>query len=252
MRSGLRPPRISQIFAPMPAARSRCVSAFIAIARHDLPLLVRYEASQILSLAGIVLLIVGFFTDSLFRYGGTMLSTGWVLLGLAFLASLTQSKFLYGQSRSRLIRQLDDVRRSVGLDQAILPESLEFLESSAQQWERIEHSLQSHVWREQDRLRSRIFKAAHVAMENIVILECGSSAESGMADDQADFALEESVTNLRFLADQLDATSNALTTYPREGFDSNGVEPEGVLPEFEMLEEALTRLGQAKHESHLP
>jgi hypothetical protein len=230
----------------MPAARSRCVSTFVAIARQDLPLLLRYEASQILALLGFALLIVGFFTEALSRYGGTMISVGWVMLGLAFLASLTQSKFLYGQSRSRLIRQLDDVRRNVGLDQAILPESLEFLEASAQQWERIEHSLQSQTWREQDRLRSRIFLAAHGAMENILILECGSSAESGMTDEQADRALTESVTSLRLLADQVDATSSAITTYPREEFDSNGIEPDGVIPEFEQLEEALVRLGQTK------
>jgi len=192
------------------------------------------------------MIIVGFFTDTFFRYGGTMLSVGWVLLGLAFLASLTQSKFLYGQSRPRLIRQLDDVRRNIGLDQAILPESLEFLEASAQQWERIEHALQSQIWREQDRLRSRIFRAAHVAMESILILECGSSAESGMSDEQADRALTESVSSLRLLADQVDAMSSAITTYPREEFDSNGVEPDGVVPEFELLEEALARLGDTK------
>lgn len=173
-----------------------------------------------------------------------MISVGWVLLFLAFLASLTQSKLLYGQSRWRLIRQLDDVRRNVGLDEAILPESLEFLESSAQQWERIEHSLQSNLWRDQDRLRHRIYLAAHTVMENILVLECGSKAESGLTDEQADRALAEAVSNLRTLADRVDSTSREFSTYPREEFESNGVEPEGVIPEFGLLQEALAKLGQ--------
>jgi hypothetical protein len=206
--------------------------------------MLRYEASHILSLAGISLLILGFFTESLTRYGGTMIGVGWVLLGLAFLASLTQSKVLYGQSRSRLIRQLDDVRRSVGLDDAILPESLEFLEASAQHWERIEHSLQSRFWVGEQDLRARVYSAAHSAMENILVLECGSSAETGMTDEQADRAIAEAVNNLRNLADRVDATANAITTYPREDFESNGVEPEGVVPEFGFLEETLAKLGQ--------
>jgi len=246
MRAGLRPPTISRIFPPMPAARSRCLSAFVAIARQDLPLLLRYEASHILGIGGVALLILGFFTDSLFRYGGTMVSVGWTLLGLSFLASLTQTRFVYGQSRSRLIRQLDEARRNIGLDEAILPESLEFLESTAQQWERIEHAVQAHGWREQEELKSRIDAAAHKAMEEIVILECGSTAESGMSDDQAEEYLNQAVTDLRWLADQVDAASSAMTTYPREEFESNGADPSDVLPPFALLYEALERLGQAK------
>jgi hypothetical protein len=194
------------------------------------------------------MLILGFFTVSLIRFGGTLITVGWSTLGLAFLASLTQDKIVYGQSRSRLIRQLDEVRRNVGLDDAILPESLEFLETSAQQWERIEHALQSQVWRNQQWLRARIDMAARSAMEEIVILECGSVAESGIPDTEADSVLSQAVANLRWLADQVDAAAGAITTYPREHFDSNGIEPDGVIPEFGLLEQALARLGQAKPE----
>src|ERR1700722_8901234 len=110
MRTGFRPQMISQIFAPVPAARSRCLSAFVAIARHNLPLLLRYEASHILAIAGGAFLLTGFFVGELVSFGGTFIAIGWTCLALAFLATLTQDKFVYGHSRSRLIRQLDEVR----------------------------------------------------------------------------------------------------------------------------------------------
>jgi len=185
-------------------------------------------------------------TDSLTRYGGTMIAIGWASLALAFLATLTQDKLVYGRNRSRLIRQLDEVRRSVGLDDSILPESLEFLEGAAQQWERIEHSLQSQVWFEQDMLRSRIGAAAHGAMEDIVVLECGSTREAGLKDDDADRVLTASVANLKVLADHVDATSSALSSYPRENFLSNGMDPSGVGPELETLEQCLAELEAGK------
>jgi len=175
-----------------------------------------------------------------------MILVGWGCLGLALLATLTQDKLIYGKSRARLIRQLDEVRRSVGLDDAILPESLEFLEATAQQWERIEHALQTSAWREQELLRQRIDIAAHAAMEDIVVLECGSTAEAGLTDQQADQTLAETSANLTWLADQVDATSTAISAYPREAHESNGMPPDGVIPALDLLEEALSRLGREK------
>ena len=172
-----------------------------------------------------------------------MILVGWGLLGLAFFATLGQDRLVYGKSRSRLIRQLDEVRRSVGLDDAILPESLEFLEAAAQQWERVEHSLQSHVWEGQDQVKARIDAVAHHTMENILVLECGTITEAGLSDLEADQTLADMAANLSILADRVDATSAAMMTYPREHFDSTGVAATGVVPEMDSLEEILQTLG---------
>jgi len=171
-----------------------------------------------------------------------MVSVGWGSLGLALLALLGQDRLSYGRSRSKLIRQLDEARRSVGLDSVILPESLEFLESTAQQWERIEHALQANAWQGLEGLRFRIDLAAHQAMESILILECGSIDEAGLTDMQADQALTETATNLALLADRVDATSAALGPDPRVIYQSNGISTDGVLPELESLEEVLSKL----------
>ena len=171
-----------------------------------------------------------------------MIMVGWACLGMALLATIGQDRLVFGRGRARLIRQLDEIRRSIGLDRAILPESLEFLEVTAQQWERIEHSLQAQVWREQDPLRRRIEVAAHRAMEDIVVLECGSTSEAGMSDEEADRRLGETAAKISQLADQVDATSTALMTYPREGFDSNGMPATGVFPALEELENAIAGL----------
>ncbi len=244
MKPGLRPRMISQIFAPVPAARSRCLSTFVAIARQSLPLAVRYEASHLLLFLSVILLVGGFLIESVVPFGATMILIGWGVLVIAGLSTLSQNKLVQSQSRSKLIRQLDDTRRSVGLDDAILPESLEFLEATAQQWERIEHALQSQMWGQQDPLRRRIDLAAHNAMEDIVILECGSVMEAGLNDLVADQTLAEKAFNLKSLADHVDATSAAMTTYPRKDFDSSGVPADGVLPELDTLEQTLAKLGQ--------
>ena len=242
MKPGFKPRDIGQIFAPVPAARSRCLAAFIAIARQSLPLPLRYEPSHLLFFSGVILLIFGFFTDSLTRFGGMMITVGWGAIAFAGFALISQDRISFGRSRSRLIRQLDEVRRSVGLDKVILPESLEFLEATAHQWERIEHALAAQVWREQDPLRTRIGEAAQRTMEDLVVMECGSTAESGVADDVASETLTEAAAALSKLADQVDAVSTALTTYPRDTFDSNGESAEGVLPEMEDLEAILASL----------
>jgi hypothetical protein len=83
-------------------------------------------------------------------------------------------------------------------------------------------------------------------METIVVLECGSTVETGMSDEQADTTLAETVSALHFLADQVDAAGGAFATYPRDQFESNGVEPEGVIPEMDTLEDPLGKLGQGK------
>ena len=244
MKPGFRPRNIGQIFAPVPAARSRCLSSFIAIARQNLPLPLRYEPSHLLAYSGTSLLVLGFFTDTLTRFSGLMIAVGWGSLGFAVLAMLGQDKLNFGKSRSRLIRQLDEVRRSVGLDRVILPESLEFLEATAQQWERIEHAMSAQVWLEHAELRHRISEAAQRTMEDLVVLECGSTEESGVDDESANQTLAETAGALARLADQVDAVSAALTSYPRDTYESNGVSPEGVVPEAGNLELALSTVLQ--------
>lgn len=186
--------------------------------------------------------MLGFFTDTLTRYSGLMISVGWGALGFAVLAMLGQDKLNFGKSRSRLIRQLDEIRRSVGLDRVILPESLEFLEKTAQQWERIEHALSAQVWLEHADLRLRISEAAQRTMEDLVVLECGSLEESGVDDESANQTLSETAGALARLADLVDAVSAALVSYPREGYESNGASPEGVVPDADSLELALSTL----------
>ncbi len=173
-----------------------------------------------------------------------MIAVGWGSLGFAVLAMLGQDKLNFGKSRSRLIRQLDEVRRSVGLDSVILPESLEFLEATAQQWERIEHAMSAQVWQEHAELRHRISEAAQRTMEDLVVLECGSTEESGVDDESANQTLAETAGALARLADQVDAVSAALTSYPRDTYDSNGVSPDGVVPEADNLELALSTVLQ--------
>jgi len=185
-------------------------------------------------------------TEPFFRVGGSVRLFGWVFAGAALLAMVTQDRFVYGYGRSKLIRQLDEIRRSVGLDVAILPESLEFLETTAQQWERVEHALQARVWDQQSDLKGRINQAAHSAMEDLVVLECGAQNELDMSDEARDHSLAVKSADLRMLADAVDATSAAIMTYPREAFDSNGTSPDGVIDQIEDLEEVLGRLGAGK------
>ena len=234
------------IFAPVPAARSRCLSAFIAIARQSLPITLRYEPSHLLSLLGFIFLFFGFFTGSGFRYGRTMIDVGWGLLIVAFLATISQDRLMHGKSRARLIRQLDEVRRSTGLDEAILPESLDFLETTAREWERIEHALEAEYWSLHDDLRRRIYRSAHGAMEDMVVLECGSTAEGGLADQDAEQTLTETAANLSLLADTVDAVGAAIMTYQREDHQFNGMTPDGEMLDFGILEQALNRLERSR------
>lgn len=244
MRHGLRPPIIAQIFAP-PAARSRCLSTFVAIARQSLPVTLRYEPSHLLAFIGVSALVCGFFAQNMPRLGEMLIALGWGTLGLGLIAMLLQDRLSYGEGRMQLIRRLDEARRSVGLDHVILPESLEFLESTAQQWERIEHALQSHVWRDQQPLRQRIESTSHRVMEDIVVLECGTAPETGLEDGQACNALSVQAENLRVLADRVNAAEAAMTTYARPDFESAGVEPLALMPQFGELEVALAILTAA-------
>ena len=246
MRNGLRPRIMPQIFAPIPAARSRCLSSFIAIARDGLPTVLRYDPSQILFAASLLVVLIGMAITPYVHFGSSMVLFGWITAGLGLFAMLSQGHFDYGHGRPRLIRQLDQARRSEGLDNVLLPESLEFLEEAAQQWERIEHTLASPVWMEQTDLKLRINQAAHFAMEDLVVLECGSRYESGADDDEAERRLSSTSANLRMLADELDAVTSASNTYPREKFDSSGVPANGVVEDLEDLEEILDRMHSAR------
>ncbi len=242
MRPGLRPKVIRQIFAPVPAARSRCLSTFIAISRQGLPAPLRYEPSHVLLAAGVLALTFGLAIESYIRLGSTLILCGWGLCALAFIALICQDKLIYGYGRPRLLRMLDESRRTVGLDEALLPESLEFLETTAQQWERIEHALEAHVWIPYADKKYRIYLAAHKAMEDIVVWECGTTEESGLTDSEADRLMSATANNLRLLADAVDSAGSALQTYPREFFESNGEDPVGVVDEVKGLEDAIERL----------
>src|SRR5471030_2847897 len=121
MRPGLRPRIVRQIFSTTPAARSRCLSAFVAIARQGLPAQLRYEPSTVLAIAGVGLLVAGLALSPFASFGHFLVLSGWAGLGLAMLALACQHRFDYGYGRSRLIRGLDEARRVNGLDEAILP-----------------------------------------------------------------------------------------------------------------------------------
>ena len=249
MRHGFRPRVIRQIFSPVPAARSRCLSTFVAISRQGLPTTLRYEPSHVLAASSLLLLVLGGIIQTVSRIGGTIVLSGWMVAGLSLIALLFQDKWVYGFGRPRLLRQLDEARRTVGLDEALLPESLDFLETAAQQWERVEHALQSRIWDQHDDLRNRINYAAHQAMEDVVVLECGTTGESGFSDQDAEQALTTTSANLRLLADAVDATASAIMAYPRDNYESNGESPHGIIEEVHDLEQALARLNQSRTRS---
>lgn len=244
MRNGLRPQIIRQIFAPIPAARSRCLSTFIAIARDGLPTLLRYDPSQVLFVASLAVVFLGMMISPYAHFGSSMVLFGWITAGIGILAMVSQGHIDYGYGRPRLIRQLDQARRTVGLDEVLLPESLAFLEEAAQQWERVEHTLASPIWMEQPELRQRINHAAHFMMEDLVVIECGSRSESGVNDEEAERRLSSMSTNLRILADTLDAVTSASNTYPREAFESTGAPTNGIIVEMDDLEEILERVSR--------
>lgn len=242
MRPGLRPRIVRQIFAPVPAARSRCLSSFIALSRQDLPIGLRYEPSHVLAGVSLLSLIVGFSIEPLTRMGGTLVFLGWWAAGFAVLALVVQDKIIYGTGRPRLLRQLDEVRRTVGLDEALLPETLEFLESTALQWERIEHALGSTPWLNQLELRSRISSAAHRALEDIVVLECGSIDEAGHSDGDAEARIAETASGLRELADAVDAAESATLAYTVRSHDADREPANDLEAGVIALEGAVTRL----------
>ena len=200
----------------------------------------RFEPSQLLFGLGAGMLIVGWLANSFTRLGTLAIGLGWTFLGVALVATLTQERILIGQTRWKLIRQLDEARRSVGLDQVILPESLELLERAAQQWERTEHELAAFVWNEQAELKSRISRAAHLRMEDILVAECGTTIESGVDDELAADGLQMAIVELSKLADLVDAAGAALTSYPRAEFESSGVEPLMIQPALESLDSYLS------------
>ncbi len=252
MKRGFRPHIVGQIFAAVPCARSRCLSAFVSIARHNLPLPMRYEPSQLLLGLGIGMLLLGWLASSFTHLGTLAIGLGWAFLGLALVAALTQERVLIGQTRWKLIQQLDETRRSVGLDQVILPESLELLERAAQQWERTEHELAAQVWSEQSELKARVSRAAHRKMEDIIVAECGSTIESGVADEDAYHGLNAAIAQLSRLADFVDAASSELTSYPREQFESSGVEPLMSEPALEALDQFLASWESAINPATIP
>jgi len=240
MKPGLRPRIVRQIFAPTPAARSRCLAGFVAIARQGLPIPLRYEASTVLVPAAAAMIVVGLLLHSISGLSRFLMLGGWMVGGLAVIALISQHRFDYGHGRSRLIRGLDAARRVNGLDQVILPESLEFLEATSQQWERIEHAMTASVWDEQGDLRDRIRRRAHTTMEDILVAECGSIQEAGLSDEEADRRLTDAAAYLRHLADFVDAAGTALQTYPREDYESSGASASGVVPEIDDLEAMLS------------
>lgn len=246
MKPGFKPRTINMIFAPVPAAKSRCLSAFVAIARQSLPITLRYEPSHLLALVGIILLILGFLTGGEFRLGKTILGAGWGFLIVAFLATISQDRLMQGKSRAKLIRQLDEVRRSTGLDEAILPESLDFLEATAREWERIEHALEAEYWSLHDGLRRKIYRSAHGAMEDIVVLECGSTEEGGLSDQEAEQTLTETAANLGLLADVVDAASAAMMSHQRDEHPFNVGSPDGDVLNLEVLAQAIERLERSR------
>jgi hypothetical protein len=73
-------------------------------------------------------------------------------------------------------------------------------------------------------------------------MECGSTAEAGLTDREADQALAETAANLHFLADCVDAAGTVLTPFPRKAFALDGFPVRGAVPELDNLEEGLAKL----------
>lgn len=249
MKRGFRPPIVGQIFATVPCAKSRCLSAFVSIARNQLPLTKRYEPSQMLFAAGVVLLVLGELIGPVFKFGHSVALFGVVAMAVAFGSSYTQDRVVVGQTRWRLIRQLDEARRSVGLDEVILPESLELLEAAAQQWERIEHELSAKAWDEQISIKQRISQLSHSMLEDVLVRECGTAMEAKMDDASASESIQGSIAALTQLANLVDAAGSALNSYPREGYETTGVEPLKTEAAIQQLEAFLS---DVPHHASLP
>ena len=239
MATGFRPRIISQIFAPTPAAGSRCISSFIAIARQSLPLTLRFGIRDLIAIGGLLLIPTGFLVSWITDVGSRVMPFGVLGLVLLLVSMAVEDQLTYGNKRAHLIRQLDESRRTIGLDRAILPESLEFLEASAQQWERIEHSLQTQDWKNREILRDRIYQAAHRAMEEILVLECGAAFETGMTDEQAEQKLTVTATQLTQLADLVDSASAAMMTPHRVEAPTGRMAQANLATDMERLEASL-------------
>jgi hypothetical protein len=128
---------------------------------------------------------------------------------------------------------------------------LELLEAAAQQWERTEHELAAKSWDEHEALRQRISRSAHKTMEDILVTECGSLMESEIEEGVATQTIHQAIAALTQLANLVDAAGSALNSYPREGFESSGVEPLATEVAIQDLENYL-RLSESPTKAELP
>lgn len=125
----------------------------------------------------------------------------WVLLPLWQRASQ--------QGRS-VLNELNRMRRSVGLENALSNEQIAALEPAARQWERIENAMLSTAWRGQPDWRGRVSEAARVQMERYLV----AVLRNRPSDDNQ---------RLVILANAVDRVTASMGAYPRPEFDASGV-----------------------------
>lgn len=224
--------------------RSRSLSMFIAIAHQALPLPFRIEHARALlwSYGGLLVFLLaigqaGLCLALLFAGAGL-----YALGHFLFWRTVARERRLSTQAarnRVRVIQLLERDRVRIGLDLALEPVAVARMEEGANLWERIENTLESHVWQSQDVLRHRIRIAARAAMEEIVALECGSLNAEGVVYSAADIRIGKLTNDLKNLSLRTEAVTIVMDSYHRSDAEGNGAPLPPVFREVVDLEDLL-------------
>lgn len=231
---GMRP-RGGNLFRPVSYANldpeTRRLATFVAIARDRLPAVERSDPRMRLASYSLGAGLLGWIVVRIF-FGPDWATLGALLAGLMGTVGVSARTLTHSTAQTRrraaVIRNLDDARRSKGLDHALESPLKEQLEAYAADWEYVEHRLADRLWTSQPLLRMRIQNASQRCTERVLV---GAT----LGDEDTMLPAEY----LHDLRQCVDAATNTLDSYPRPTQEGSGAPLLGAFTEVVELEALL-------------
>lgn len=223
----IRPPRLwrPSSFSEVGLLKSRSLSIFVALAAERSRYTEAAQRDMRTGVIGLVLIALALGGFSLRVEPAPLVGAiglGIALWGAAGTVRRRQRGELLDRpvdatrlSRRRTIAQLNQSRKTIGLDRALPPGTVTVLETAANEWERITHALQAQTWAGHRELRHRVDLAALDLMEEFISIHCGSLIAERLVKGNVPMRAEEISQALRKLALLVEETSVEMDAYSR-------------------------------------
>lgn len=222
------------------------MSSFVAIAHAQLPAPELSTGARWLAAASAAAVLVALGLSGETRLELLVASCGCLAGSVAWWWFRERSVWTFGSredqrraARAILLSRLDRERRSVGLDQFLLPEQVVALESAAQIWERIENTLTGPAWKAQASLKLKIERASFETMVDLISYSLGDATAQGLSAAEVPDLARHAAERLQELGRALGNATAALESYYRPDEQVAAAPPGAAFDEVEALERLL-------------